>query len=218
MTARTLIVDDHTLFAEAIRPTLEGLGLIVIGVASSGREAMQAVRDQRPDLVLVDLGLPDQSGLVVGRMILEERPGTKVLALTALEDPHAVKEAIRAGFHGYLTKDTSVSQFADAITAALGGQVVVPHRLAPRATGARTPEEQNAAFLAEQLTRREREVLALLVEGASGHAIAERLRISPNTVRTHIQSILTKLQVHSRLEAVTFAVRHGIVEAPRARR
>jgi len=207
---RALIIDDHLLFAEAIKPALAAEGVEVLGVATSGAEGLRAVAEHRPDLVLVDLGLPDQSGLSVGRAIAAEHPETKVVALTALEDPRAVRDAVRAGFHGYVTKDTSTSRFVQAVRSALAGQVVYPRRLAMR--GARTAEEETARLLASQLTSREREVLALLARGATGREIAARLAISPNTVRTHVQSILTKLQVHSRLEAAVFAMKHRLVD------
>ena len=188
----------------------------VVEVASSVDGGLSAARRERPDVVLVDLGLPDGDGISLGREILAERPETKVIALTALNDPKAVGEALRAGFSGYMTKDTPLTQFVSMIEAAVGGQVVIPQRLAAGAVGARTAEERHASLLAEQLSPRERQVLSLLAEGASSDDIAGRLSVSPNTVRTHVQSILTKLQVHSRLEAATFAVRYGIVKVPRS--
>lgn len=187
--------------------------MVVVGAATTGEAAMRAVRGSCPDLVLVDIGLPDRSGLAVGKAILEECPDTKVLALTAVDDPRTVREALRSGFHGYVVKDTPVEKFVQAVETVIGGQIVVPSRLASRVAGARTTEEEAVALLANQLTQRELEVLDLLVEGATGQAIARRLGISSNTVRTHVQSILTKLQVHSRLEAATFAVRHRITSA-----
>ena len=214
---RALIVDDHTLFAEAVRATLEAKGIEVVEVVANGAGALEAVAAHRPDLVLLDLGLPDRSGLAVGADILDEAPETKVLALTALDDPRAVKEAMRTGFHGYLTKDTPVAKFVEAVLATIGGQVVMPHRLAAQAAGARSRHDREVALMAEQLTYRELDVLKLLADGLPGEAIARKLGISRNTVRTHVQSILTKLQVHSRLEAASFAVRHGIVDPPRSK-
>jgi two-component system, NarL family, nitrate/nitrite response regulator NarL len=163
-------------------------------------------------VILMDLGLPDQSGLVAGSAILEAWPQAKILALTAMNDRALADEALRLGFRGYLTKDTPVAQFANAIRSVADGQQVLPHRLAAATPTSR--EDSHAAFLASQLTQREREVLELLVQGADGRAVARHLGISQNTVRTHVQSILTKLQVHSRLEAATFAVRHKIVPVP----
>lgn len=211
---RILLVDDHKLFAEAIATVLGKSGMQIIGIAANAQEAFQAVRRHRPGLVLVDLGLPDLGGVEVGRKIIDEFPDTKVLALTALRDPRAVGDAVQAGFHGYLTKDTPTERFIDSIQAALGGQLVIPHQLARSSVGDRSPEQEHADLLASYLTPRELEVLALIVEAASSHEIARRLSVSPNTVRTHVQNILAKLQVHSRLEAATFAVRYGIVKPP----
>jgi two-component system nitrate/nitrite response regulator NarL len=200
------------LFAEAIRSALDGAGMDAVAVVTSGRAALEYLEDDRPDVILLDLGLPDRSGLAVGREILEFWPDAKLMVLTALDDPKAVEEAVRAGFRGYLTKDTPVSRFISSIEAIVAGQEVFPHRFAH---AARRPGSSDSVWLLiSQLTPREREVLGLLVEGADGRTIATRLGISRNTVRTHVQSILTKLQVHSRLEAATLAVRHRVVPVP----
>jgi len=193
---------------------LEGQGIDVVGLALTGKEGIHAVRHSCPEVAFVDLGLPDLSGLAVVQAILETCPEIKVVANTAIEDPRTVKEALRVGFHGYVTKDIPVQRLIQALDSVLGGHVVVPQRLASEAAEARNPEDEAVELLAKQLTPREREVLVLLVEGASGQMIARRLGISPNTVRTHVQSILMKLQVHSRLQAATFAVRHRLVAVP----
>lgn len=216
-----MIVDDHLLFAEAIGQTLSGLGMTLVDIATSAGEALPAVREMRPDLVLMDVGLPDQDGIALGRAILEEAPDTKVVALTALEDETAVQDALRSGFHGYLTKNSEPEKFRRALESVVDGQVVFPHRLGKRAGGG-DGEASEAELLVRQLTPREIDVLQLLAEGASSSEIAEGLSVSPNTVRTHVQGILTKLQVHSRLEAAAFAVRHDLVKmrsqtSPRAR-
>lgn len=213
-TARILVIDDHALFAEAIRLALEAHGFTVVGIVHSVEEALPAVHRLRPDLALVDIGLPDGSGLTLGQRILQESLETQVVALSALEDPRVVREALRAGFQGYIIKDTSISRFIQAIETVLSGEVVVPRTLAPRVAGMQSSEEEAVALLVDQLTPRELEVLELLVEGASGQSIARSLGISPNTVRTHVQNVLTKLQVNSRLEAATFAVRHRIMGGP----
>jgi two-component system, NarL family, nitrate/nitrite response regulator NarL len=162
--------------------------------------------------VLVDLGLPDVGGIDVGRSILEELPNTKVVAVTAASDSRTVRAVMGAGFHGYVTKDVSLTQFVSSINAALDGETVVPNRAQPAASVPMTDAQRHALLLADQLSPREKELLVLLVDGASSAQIADRLSLSPNTVRTHIQSIMSKLQVHSRLEAATFAVKHGIVK------
>jgi two-component system nitrate/nitrite response regulator NarL len=208
---RVLIVDDHTLFIDAIGPTLKQAGATEVLMAGNGEEALEIVGRSKPDLVLVDLGLPDRSGLAVGKDIIEIAPDAKVVALTALKEPTAVRQALDLGFHAYVTKDAPVSRFLSSLRAVLEGQIVVPPRLAAGVGGTGGERDEATQMLIDQLTPRELEVLALLVEGLSGPAIAARLSISQNTVRTHIQSILAKLQVHSRLEAAAFAVRHGLV-------
>jgi two-component system nitrate/nitrite response regulator NarL len=209
-----LIVDDHRLFAEAMTWAMERLGMRVV-LASNAQEALEATRRYGPSLVLLDIGLPGTRGLSVGKDILRLAPEAKVVAVTALNDPEAVREAIRLGFHGYITKDTPMERFAASINAAIGGQLVMPHHLARVVGEAPSDEARHASVLAAQLTARERDVLGMLVEGASSALIAQRLSISPNTVRSHIQSILPKLQVHSRLEAAAFAVRNGLAEPRR---
>jgi two-component system nitrate/nitrite response regulator NarL len=187
-------------------------GMDPVGMVASGMGALEYVETDRPDVILLDLGLPDRSGLAVGREILEDWPEARLVALTALDDPKTIEAAQLAGFFGYLSKNMPVSRFVSSIEAVVAGQTVFPHHTASRRT--RTRSNDSVWLLVSQLTAREREVLELLVEGADGAMIARRLGISRNTVRTHVQSILTKLQVHSRLEAATLAVRHRVVPVP----
>jgi DNA-binding NarL/FixJ family response regulator len=204
---RILVIDDHKLFADAVQVALEKLGLAVT-VATTAVDGIEAAIRERPDVVLLDIGLPDRSGLLVGKEILEACPDAKVVVVTSLDDRRALQESVRYGFHGYLTKDTKLPQLVRAIHDAAEGHLVIPQRLATRRVNG---ESEEVELLVSQLTRKEREVLALLVQGAGSTEIASALVISPNTVRTHIQSILAKLQVHSRLEAVAFASRHNLV-------
>jgi two-component system nitrate/nitrite response regulator NarL len=159
------------------------------------------------------MGLPDESGLVVGQAIMAAVPTAKVIVVTASADRATAAEAFRLGFHGFMVKDTPLSKFVGGIDAAVHGQPVPPRR--PTRSRDRSSAGGVDELLGEHLTHREHEVLALLVRGVTGDAIAEQLGISRNTTRTHVQSILTKLQVHSRLEAAAFAVRTGIVKVPR---
>ncbi|HKI28615.1 MAG TPA: response regulator transcription factor [Actinomycetota bacterium] len=201
---RVVIVDDHILFAEAVRTTLEAKGMEVVAVVGSGGAALEAVASHHPDLVLVDIGLPDQSGVELGRMILRDWPATKLIAVTAMEDGKLAQKAIRVGFQGYLTKNVDMHQFISSVRSVLAGSTVMPQQLVAR----RDRSELDVQI--ERLTGRELEVLALLARGFSSHNIAGELHLAPNTVRTHVQNILTKLQVHSRLEAAAFAVHHGL--------
>ncbi len=207
---RVLVVDDHKLFAEAVQMALEKHGMEVV-IATSPDEGLEAAVRVSPDVVLLDIGLPGRSGLELGREILEQRPDAKIVVVTSFDDQRALQEAVRLGFHGFLTKDTKLPQLVRAITDVAEGQLVVPHRLAIRR---RNGESEESDLLASQLTRREREVLGLLASGSNSSEIARALVVSPNTVRTHVQSILAKLQVHSRLEAVAFATRHQLLSTP----
>ncbi len=212
MIGRTiLIVDDHRLFADVVGSALEQLGARIVGPVGTVADAIEASERERPDLVLLDLGLPDGTGLDAGRAILAAHPGIAVVALTASTDPRAATEAVKAGFRGFVPKDARIPSVISAISGALAGRVVV---IRPsRTSGQRSTGNGSVTSpLTTGLTPREREILALIVAGSGSRAIADRLHISTNTVRTHVQSVLTKLQVHSRLEAAAFAIRHGLVE------
>jgi len=198
------------LFGEAIRVAMEDLGLSVVGVVTTGEEALVAVRRLRPDVVLMDLGLPDQSGLAVGKAILEEWPEAKVLALTALNDRAAVDEALRLGFRGYLTKDTPAAHFVNSVRSVIDGHIVLPHRLSPM--GGRSQVENDAALLADQLTPRELEVIGLLVQGADGRTIAAKLHISVSTLHTHLRRCREKLGLPDIKALTVFAARHCYLE------
>jgi two-component system nitrate/nitrite response regulator NarL len=211
---RVLLVDDHVLFTDIMRTALEGLGMEVLEPVTTATDAIRAALRERPDLVLMDLKLPRGQEIEAGRAILREMPDVKVVAVTESRNPRNAMDAIRAGFRGFVTKSNAMSEFESSIRAVLDGQVLVPDGFrGPRIQdlGNQDGERRHAALLLGQLTSRELEILSHLAGGASGATIAERLTISQNTVRTHIQSLLSKLQVHSRLEAAAFAVRHGVV-------
>lgn len=210
-----MIVDDQMLFAEAIRGAIEDGDMVVVDVVASAEASVAAFEATTPDLVLMDIGLPDKSGLAAGQEIIERHPEAKIVALTALNDRATADRALRIGFRGYLTKDMPVASFMNAVLSAMNGHVVLPHRLS---ASARLSVQDGTELLASHLTPREREVLSLLVQGSDGRKAAGALGISLNTFRTHVQSILTKLQVHSRLEAAAFAVGHGLVEEQRVGR
>jgi two-component system nitrate/nitrite response regulator NarL len=214
---RVLVIDDHALFTDAILPTLRTMGWDVVGVVRRGDHGIETARRERPDVVMLDLGLPDMGGIAVGTRIMADLPEAKVVALTGRNDDTAVKEAKAAGFDGFLTKDIPLPRFPEALAAALRGEIVVFNRPVVESRPV-TPLDRDAELLASQLTPREREVLALLVEGSDNAQIARDLSVTANTVRTHVQSILTKLGVRSRLQAAAFAVRHRVIlvgEQPR---
>jgi two-component system, NarL family, nitrate/nitrite response regulator NarL len=208
---RVLIVDDHRLFADVMFRALLSHGPYSVEIATNGAEALDAARRHKPELVLLDMNLPDQDGLAIGRTILEELDHTRVVAVSSSSDPRLAARAIRAGFQGYISKETNVVQFVDSLRAVLAGDVVVVRHLGLKVARPRSGRaDSQSAVVIGQLTPREREVLGLLGDGLSTTAIAHRLSIRPNTVRTHVQNVLAKLQVHSRLEAAALASRHGL--------
>jgi two-component system, NarL family, nitrate/nitrite response regulator NarL len=208
--ATVLIADAHRLFADVVASALEDLGARVVDRVGTGADAIAVVLREEPDVVLVDLGLPDVPGIEAGRAILEARPDTVLVALAASDDRRESAIALRAGFRGYVPKHAHLRSVVKVIRHGLDGRVVV---IPPSSPSTSTVDHDSpASLMASGLTIREREVLALIVAGAGSVEIADRLNISTNTVRTHVQGILTKLQVHSRLEAAAFAVRHGLLE------
>jgi two-component system nitrate/nitrite response regulator NarL len=220
-----LVVDDQLLFAEAIQVALRSGGIGKVEVERTLEGALELLRRRRvrPHVVLIDLPRHDRKTLASGARVAGEFPGVKIVGMTTGLDPRKVRDALRLGFSGMLSKDTHISRLADAIRAVAEGEVVVTEGLGQmiRASngflpgGIASEMPRDAALLASQLTRREKELLQLLSEGASSVQIAESLHISRHTVRTHVQSVLGKLGVHSRLEAAAFAVRYGLVQTPR---
>lgn len=194
---------------DAVRPTLLGLGAEDIVVAYTGSDGVAAAKRSELDVVLVDIGLPDRSGLSVGREIMDIDSRMLVVALTAVKDALIARHALKLGFAAYLPKDISLDIFAQGLRNVLRGRRIDLSSAGPSTS--RRPS-RTEPWRGSDLTGRELEVLSLLVEGCTGPTIATRLGISRNTVRTHIQSILTKVQVHSRLQAVAFAVEEGLVD------
>ena len=195
---------------DAVRPTLLGLGAEDIVVAYTGSDGVAVAKRSELDVALVDIGLPDRSGLSVGREIMDLDSRTLVVALTAVKDALIARHALKLGFAAYLPKDISLDIFAQGMRNVLRGGRIDLSAAGPSTS--RRPSRTEPWREGSDLTGRELEVLSLLVEGCTGPTIATRLGISRNTVRTHIQSILTKVQVHSRLQAVAFAVEEGLVD------
>lgn len=211
-------MEDHLLLAESMASVLRDNGVDVVAIAQSGREAVSVATEALPNVVLMDIGLPDMDGIDAGREIMKRLPETKLLAITGLDSADIVREVMLNGFHGYLHKNAQSAELIESIHLVASGQAVLPQNAVKRLATRATEEVPASGAAASRLTGRELEVLALLVDGADTGRVAQRLFLSTNTVRTHIQNILGKLQVHSRLEAATYAVRHGIVKPPNRQR
>jgi DNA-binding NarL/FixJ family response regulator len=214
---RVLLVDDHQLLVDALTHVLgREPGIEIAGVARSVGEAKLAARD-RMDVVLMDYRLPDGTGADATRFIKSRWPGAKVIMLTGVTDDETMLDSIQAGADGYLTKDRAISDVVEAVRGAQAGEILLPRAvifgIAQRVAAAR--ERSAARNPIEQLTPRELEVLRALAEGLASGDICARLYIAPNTLRTHVQNIMSKLRVHSKLEAVAVALRYRLVEPPR---
>jgi DNA-binding NarL/FixJ family response regulator len=214
---RVLLVDDHQLLTGSLAQILSREADIeVAGIAGTVADAKSLARE-RLDVVLMDYRLPDGTGAEATRAIKARWPGARVVMLTALADDETVLESIQSGADGYLTKDRAVEDVVDAVRAAHAGETLLPRSvimgIAQRVAAARDRSSERRPI--EPLTPRELEVLRALTEGLSTPEICGRLFIAPNTLRTHVQNIMGKLRVHSKLEAVAFALRHRLVEPPR---
>lgn len=205
---RVMIVDDHLMVRRGMATFLGAAqDLELVGEAATGREAVRMCAQIRPDVVLMDLKLPELDGVSATRAIREANPEVRVIAVTSSHEDELVSEALRAGAIGYLLKDVGVVGLADAIRAAMVGRAT----LAPEATQALVRQASAPASSQEPLTEREREVLALMVKGFSNAEIAQQLVLSRSTVNFHVSKVLAKLDVTSRTAAVSLALRRHIV-------
>ena len=211
ITPRVLFAEHHTLFAQTITHMLEAHGFEVVSVAASAEETIDKTAELIPDLVLVDVDLPGASGSTSERQIKAAHPSVPMIAIGSSHDEEKVNRAIQSGFEGFISKDAAVDDFVAYIWDVVEGESTWRSKIR-RERRRPLDEVGEAHFRASYLTPREREVLVLLTEGASSRDLAGRLSLSPHTVRSHVQSILAKLQVHSRLEAAAFANRFGLVE------
>lgn len=211
---RILIADDHALFRDGLRSLLTAQGHEVIGEAKNGREAVALARELVPEMVLMDLSMPEVDGLAATKLITAEMPGVKVVILTASESDATLFEAIKSGAQGYLIKNLEADDFFALLDRAANGEPAFTPTLARRllVEFAKPAEAQAAATTGEDaLTAREREVLELMVEGVvSNRKLAKRLDLSENTVKFHVRNILDKLRLHNRAEAVGYALRKRI--------
>jgi DNA-binding NarL/FixJ family response regulator len=210
--ARVLIADDQTLFRAGLARLLdEDPRVDVVGQAADGNEAVTKAAELKPDVVLMDLRMPDMDGIEATKRILTATPGTKILILTTFESDSYVLQALRAGARGYVLKDAETEAIVSSIAAVMNGEHVMAGAVADRVlemiTGTRTPREYY-----DGLTARELEVLKLLANGMANKQIAYKLKISEKTVRNHVSNMYEKLKIYDRSQAVLYAVRKGLIE------
>jgi DNA-binding NarL/FixJ family response regulator len=209
MVIRILIADDHRMLAETFKILIEQQAdMQVVGLALDGREAVQMVEAQRPDVVLMDLGMPELNGVDATRALLAKHPGCRVVVLSAHTDAERVRRALKAGALGYLPKSEGVEEIITAIRAVHAGQ----RYLGPRITEAVIGADGLRDDPLEKLSAREREILQLLVEGHTGAEIAQRLTLSQKTVETYRARLVEKLGIRDLPGLVRFAIQRGVVD------
>jgi len=210
---RALVVDDHDVFRRGLARLLREESMDVIGEASGGRAAIRLAAELHPDVVLMDLSMPDIHGLEATRRIIAGDSGARVIVLTVSDDHEAVIDALLAGAVGYVRKDEPLEKILSVVESAGEGDTVIPPSIGGevlRRLRAQTPDPTHAHDHAE-LSARELEVLRLIVDGRDNAAIASSLIISPHTVKNHVASIFQKLEVGNRLQASVQALRRGLV-------
>lgn len=206
-----LLVDDHAVVRQGLRTFLELQGDIeVVGEAADGRDAIELVKEMVPDVVLMDLIMPNVDGIEATREIAKLSPGTKVLVLTSFAEDNKVFPAIKAGAMGYQMKDVSPGELAEAVRAVHRGETPLHPEIAKKLMREfANPSE--SVLQREDLTQRELEVLALVAQGMTNREIAEALFVSPKTVKTHVSNMLSKLHLADRTQAAIYALKKGLV-------
>ena len=216
MTIRLLLVDDHAVVRSGLRMLLASEADVeIVGEAGSGSEAVSAAGSARPNVILMDIGLPDMTGIEAARVIKSKFPNIFIVALTIHEDEEYFFKMLEAGASGYVPKRAAPEELLTAIRAASRGEVYLYPSLAKLLVKdylSQEREQENKPML-DGLTDGEQEVLSLLAEGATNDEIAKSLVISPKTVERHRENIMHKLNLHSRAELVRYAIRKGIIKA-----
>ncbi len=215
MPIRILVADDHKIMREGLRSLLEKQNdMEVVGEAETGRMTVKLTRELTPDVVIMDIAMPDLNGIESTRKIISELPSVKVIALSMYSDQHMVKGMLRVGASGYLIKDSAFEELAHGIRAVVANRIYLSTKITDVVVedyARQVSKDKKSAF--SLLTPREREVLQLLAEGKSVKQIASSLHVSVNTVNTHRAQIMTKLDLHSIVDLTKYAIREGLTSS-----
>jgi DNA-binding NarL/FixJ family response regulator len=209
---RVLVADDHSLFRDGITSLIEAAGFKVVGQVGDGQAAVEATLRLRPDLVLLDIHMPQMSGLEALRQIKAQAPETQVVMLTVSDDNASLLEAVKSGARGYLLKNLNAEEFLEMLQGLQRGEAAMTRQMTAQLLSGLAEQSQRPPDPVESLTPREVELLRLVAEGLSNKAIAQTLSVSENTVKYHMKNILQKLGVQNRAEATAHALRAGLLE------
>ncbi len=215
---RVLLADDHPLFRDGLASLLRARGMTVIGEANNGTQALELARATKPDLILMDVNMPEMDGLEATRRIKAELPETKIVILTVSDEDENLFQAIKFGAEGYLLKSLQSESFFDLIDGIARGEAPISRELATKILDefSRRLKEDAKAASNEDLTEREKQVLGLVAEGSTNRDIAAKLNVTENTVKYHLKNILEKLHLRNRAQAVAYAMQSGLLKkAPR---
>lgn len=209
---KVLIVDDHKMFVDGLTAALQPHEDIdVVATAATGDQGLGMVEDHLPDVILLDQLLPDRDGIEIASRVLEVHPATRIIVISQLIDAEIAEKAVRAGCAGYVTKDKPIEELIAAIRTAAAGEPVMSQGVLQKVFDRIRAKPRPSSI---DLSRRELEVLQLMAEGLATPAIAKRLSLSLSTVRNHVHSVIQKLGVHSKLQAVVLAIREGLIQPP----
>lgn len=213
MVTRVLVVDDHPLVRDGLASLLRLRGYEVAGEAANGAEAVEMAKATRPDIILMDISMPEMDGLQATRLITSQDPEVRVVVLTVSDDDNTLFEAIKAGARGYLLKNTDTAPFFDMLAGVERGEAPISGRHARRILGefGRSSQPEHETRCEQRLTERETRVLECVAAGMTNHDIAGRLALSENTVKYYLKNILQKLHMHNRAQAAAYAVQSGIL-------
>ncbi len=206
---RVMLVDDQPLVRNGIASLLQSKGHQVVAEASNGREALAVVKDAAPDVILMDIRMPEMGGLETTRLLKARYPGITIVMLTVSDDEQDLFEAVKSGAHSYLLKDLEAAEFFEALDSIQRGEAVLPTRLAGKLLDEFRTQAKAVASAddVEVLSAREHEILGLVAQGMMNKEVAEKLFISENTVKYHMKNILDKLHLQNRAQVIAWAVR-----------
>jgi len=214
MAIRILIADDHGILRAGLKSLLcADANMQVVGEACSGDEALAMTLELRPDIILMDIGMPGNENLNATRQVIQSAPDTKVIMLTMHEDASILQECIRAGASGYIIKRAAEAELIDAIYAVKRGIIYIHPSLVPLLVNKPVKNETHRLLDPDALTEREIAVLKLIVQGYSNREMADTLKISVRTVETHRSNLLEKLHLHSRIDLVRYAREHNLIKS-----